>query len=283
MARLNKKLTFLFFVLSFTFSSQVFASNVETISISVGDVISKEISINPGFAVMFQFSDEVVALTLADQTAFACDKMPTDISKVLCKPLTQNPYATNLVVTTESNEFNLVLSVDPSGKKHAFKYVFSNGKVKGTNSSNLKSNIQLSRNYGATSGNLMELILDHYVSGACRLKGENTVLKFRCLDFVEIGSERYVRFVLSGNSSSTIRILKLVLAEESLGGLTGLSVKESSSRDIEYSLKDENLSRGEESYGIIKLPHDTLKSDKRTSLMVMTDLGQQHDLKIYGL
>lgn len=256
-------------------------ANVETISVSGGDVVSKEISINPGFAVMFQFPEEVQALTLADQTAFACDKMPTDSSRLLCKPLTQSPFTTNLVVSTSKNEFNLVLNVDPSGKKHPFKYVFSDGK----SHSSLKTNRDPSQNHGNTTSsgiNLMDMILDHYESTSCHAKGENSTLRFRCLELIEIGTDRYMRFSLSVSSDSSIRIIKMALNTESLGGLTGLSVADESSLDVDYSLKHDSIGRGEESIGIVKLPGSDTGDGKRHCLFVLTDRGQEGDLRVYG-
>lgn len=256
-------------------------ANVETIAVRQGDVISKDISINPGFAVMFQFPQDVQALTLADQTAFACDKMPSDFSRILCKPLTQSPFMTNLVVSTAQNEFNLILNVDSSGKKHPFKYVFTDGK----SVSSYKPIANRHQQNGSTSlpsSNLLDLILDHYNTLSCRARGESSLLRFRCIEIIEVGTERYLRFSLTGIGSEPIKVLKMSLSSENLGGLTGLSISEESSIDIDFSLKQENLGRAEESLGVVKLPRIESSKGKRLGLVVMTDQGQKGDLRIYG-
>ncbi len=255
-------------------------ADVETITVHAGDVVSKNIAINPGFAVMFQFPNEVVSLTLADQTAFACDKMPNDSSRVLCKPLTQSPFATNLVASTEANEFNLILNVDPDGGKHPFKYVFSDGKS--TNRAFSTSSYSTPKQ-GSSEINIMNLMMDHYETKPCRLKGTSSYARFDCLEVIEIGAEQYLRFSISGHSSSPIRIVKLVLNHESLGGLTGLAVKDEASTELDYSIKNDSLRNGDETYGVIKLPHQDGANNNRSCLVVMTDQGTQGDIRIYGL
>ncbi len=277
---LNKNLA-LFFILSFVALSvsQKAQAEVETIAIKQGDVVSKDIAINPGFAVMFQFPDETVAITLADQTSFACDKMPTDTTRVLCKPLTQSPFATNLVVTTSSNEFNLVLSVDPTGKKHPFKYVFYSGKtptVTGQSISRQSLAIQ-------SSQNLMDLISDHFASRPCRAKGESPAVLFKGTDIIEIGTERFLRFSLVGKGSGAVRVVRITVAHESLGGLTGLSIKDEKSVDVNYSLKSEVINPGSEVTGVLKLPQNSTGEHQRQSLVVMTDQGVKNDVRVYGL
>lgn len=255
-------------------------AEVETISIKSGDVVSQDVTINPGFAVMFQFPKDVLALTLADQTAFACDKMPTDLTRILCKPLTQNSFATNLVVTTENNEFNLVLKVDPSGGKHPFKYVFSDGKSPVTVG---HTSVLSTSDSSAPAKNLMDLVLDHYDTQPCRLKGDTLSVHFRCLDTIEIGADKFVRFSLSGKSSHPVKIVKIVLSRESLGGLTGLAVKEESSLDVDYSLKSDTLGSSEETAGILRMPREDQNQNKRLCLVVMTDQGRESDVRVYGL
>jgi len=274
------KIRFLLLIFIFI-SDSVFASNVETIMIKNGEVVSKDVAINPGFAVLFQFSEEVVALTLADQTSFACDKMPSDGAKVLCKPLTQNSYVTNLVVITTSNEFNLVLTVDPSNIKHPFKYLFSDGTISFVKSALPSTNS--TRVNTSSNNNLIDVLMDQFASRPCHLKSENSVLKFRCKEFIEIGSDKYVRFSLTGISSSPFKIIKISLNQESLGGLTGLAVKDVNSIEITYALKEDSVSKGEEIMGIVKLPVDGISKDNRTSLNIMTDNNQGGDLKVYGL
>lgn len=108
-------------------------------------------------------------------------------------------------------------------------------------------------------------------------------LQFRCLDSIEIGSERYVRFALVGKSSQPVRIIRVAIQEETLGGLTGLSIQSGASVDVQYNLKNDSLGRGNETYGVLKLPREPIGSQKRSSLVIMTDLGSADDLKVYGL
>lgn len=254
----------------------VFA-NVENVHVKSGELINKEISINPGFAVMFQFPDEATALTLADQTSFACDKMPTDPARVLCKPLTQSPFSTNLMVTTTTNEFNLVLSVDPSAAKHPFKYVFYTGSVPAV----FKSVIEKSSLPSSSSQNLIGMILDHYSSKPCRLDGESLAAEFRCLNRIEIGADQYLRFAIKGKGSM-VKVIKITINSESLGGLTGLAVRDEGSSDVEYSLTDTPAGGGE-MIGVLRIPQSEVKENKRNCLVVMTDRGRQGDIRIYGL
>ncbi len=256
-------------------------AEVETISVKAGEFVSKSVSISPGYAVMFQFPQDVTALTLADQTSFSCEKMPTDLTRVLCKPLTTSAFSTNLVVSSNSNEFNIVMNTDPSGKVHPFKYIFStggsSGQVKGQGQP-----IPSLPNSGVTLP-LADLILDHYDSQACSQKGVSDALQFRCLDIIEIGAERYVRFLLTGKSAESVRVVKMLFSEEVLGGLTGLSISSGSSLNAEYSLKNDAIGREEQVYGVLKLPRTTLSEAKRLSLVIMTDHGQDQDVRVYGL
>lgn len=261
-------------------SSQVWAE-VETISVKAGEFVSKSVSISPGYAVMFQFPEDVTALTLADQTSFSCEKMPTDMTRVLCKPLTTSAFSTNLVVSSDSNEFNIVMNTDPSGKVHPFKYVFSTGGSSGQS----KGQGQVIPSTPNSSGALplADLILDHYDSQACSPKGSSASLQFRCLDIIEIGAERYIRFLLIGKSAESVRVVKMLFSEEVLGGLTGLSISSGSSLNAEYSLKNDEISHEEKVYGVLKLPSTTLSEAKRLSLVIMTDRGKDQDVRVYGL
>lgn len=263
-----------------TSSSQARAE-VETISVKPGEFVGKSVSISPGYAVMFQFPQDVTALTLADQTSFSCEKMPTDMTRVLCKPLTTSAFSTNLVVSSDSNEFNIVMTTDPSGKVHPFKYVFStggsSGQVKG------QGDVILSTPNSGGALPLADLILDHYSSQACSQKAASDSLQFRCLDRIDIGSQSYVRFLLTGKSPESVRVVKMLFSEEVLGGLTGLSISSGSSLNAEYSLKNDEISREEQVYGVLKLPSTTLSEAKRLSLVIMTDRGIDHDVRVYGL
>lgn len=264
----------------FLSSSQVQAE-VETIPITAGEFVSKSVSISPGYAVMFQFPHDVTALTLADQTSFSCEKMPTDLTRVLCKPLTTSAFSTNLVVSSDSNEFNIVMTTDPSGKVHPFKYVFSTG-----GSSGQAKGQGIVKDPTPTSGGalpLADLILDHYDTQACSQKGASDSLQFRCLDRIEIGTQSYVRFILTGKSPESVRVVKMLFSEEVLGGLTGLSISAGATLNAEFSLKNDEISREEQVYGVLKLPSTTLSESKRLSLVIMTDRGNDHDVRVYGL
>lgn len=256
-------------------------AEVETISVKAGDFVSKSVSISPGYAVMFQFPQDVMAMTLADQTSFSCEKMPTDMTRVLCKPLTTSAFSTNLVVSSDSNEFNIVMNTDPSGKVHPFKYIFSTGGF----SAQAKGQGQVVPSTPNSSGALplANLILDHYDSLSCSQKGSSASLQFRCLDIIEIGAEKYIRFLLTGKSAESVRVVKILFSEEVLGGLTGLSISSGSSLNAEYSLKNDEISREEQVYGVLKLPSTTLSEANRLSLVIMTDRGNDQDVRVYGL
>jgi hypothetical protein len=251
-------------------------ANVRTIAVKDSQVLTEFIEINPGFAVLYQFPEDVLSLTLADQTAFACQKMPTETFKVLCKPLTQNQFSTNLVVTTASNEFNLIMSVDPNGEKHPFKYVFQNPnkKIKLEEHRALKENV--------ASQSLIQVLAERFEVDKCAKSQKSSALIFRCLNKISIGADHYLKFELESVTQEPVDIVKFSADEETIGGLTGLLIETGASTDLEFNLKETKLRYRDKISGIVKLPQSKASSNKRQCLHIMTN-SSRNDLRIYGI
>lgn len=249
--------------------------HVRRIEISEGQTVTQEIVIAPGFAVMIEVPTELVSFSIADQTSFTCDKVPPDLNKILCKPLTSSPFTTNLIASTAKNEFNIILRADINGDAHPFKYVFydhADDKISAL-SQELPTTIE------AVSGNnLMDHLLDDYRHEKCSDRSSNQYAEIRCLEKIRIGTESYLRFQITSRARVSFNIVNVSAVIQTLGGFTGLNLKSESPAMTNYVIKTKNLRFGENVIGIVKIPDVAVSESQRAVLTIYTDLGKEADL-----
>ena len=261
---------FLFFVL-LLFPKYGNAS-VKKVKVSKGQVVTQQVTVTPGFAIMFEVPIEVVSFSIADQTSIACDKIPPDNNKLLCKPLTINDFSTNLIITTGNNEFNIILKISRDGKEHPFKYVFYD--------LNQKASLSQIKNMplGAKQSNILDQLLNDYTHEKCKDRNSNDYVEIRCLEKIKLGTDSYLKFKIFSRGKTAIKIVKCDVVLQTLGGFTGLTIKSETPYGTEQSIKKKTLSPNEETYGIIKIPNVTVKEDQQLVLSIYTDIGKEGDL-----
>ena len=253
-----------------------FAGNHKVIKVNVkkGQVVTHKISVTPGFAVLLEVPDDIVSHVLTDPNVFSCVKNPPSYKKILCKPLLTKRFSTNLVVSTENNEFNFVLVIDKLLMDNPFKYVFSNG-----SSYNKKTNFSAEKNMNSNSS-MIHTLLEDYDHKVCRSKDSSHLLELECVERIKIGAETFIRFKLSSKAKEQVQVLNCAFVVRSYGGFTGLSLKESRPIPSQYRIKSDNLRFGEETYGIVKMPRASLNQGQKLSLAVFTDMTTNHSLEL---
>lgn len=271
---MNNALLFILCLFVFSFESEFASANVETIQIKRGETISRSASISPGFAVMFQFPEDVLSLTLADQTVFSCDRMPSQDYRIMCKPLTHQKFSTNLVVTTESNEFNIILTVDGFGEKNPFKYVFTHGG--GSEHQITRSSVSKP----SQSFSVLDLLAQGFSVKPCSLKGKSMSGSFVCESLVQIGSDSFVDFKIISKNKKT-DLIKVSMVRQSLGGMTGLVVQDEASVDVPFRLHT-NSDSGVIT-GLIQVPNVSKETTSRHVLKLLTNSENQPDIIVHGL
>lgn len=252
-------------------------AGVVEVRVGKGQVVTQAAKITPGFAALFELPSEIVSLSIADQTTFTCSQIPPDKNKILCKALTSSPYATNMILTTDSNEFNIILSVDDSGSENPFKYVFRDESQKSLPSGSMAFD---DNTFKQPSTNILDQLLNDYSHDRCSSKASNSFAEIRCVEMIQLGTNAYLKFIIHSFSKTPFNVVNCDVVTQTLGGVTGLAIKKESPASTQYVLKSKNMRFGEESFGIIKIPNVNPNEDQRLILTIYTDLGKEGDLKL---
>jgi len=268
----NKRLRLIYIALVLVFLPKIGMASVENVKVSKGQVVTQQVTVTPGFAVMFEVPVEVVSFSIADQTSITCDKIPPDNNKILCKPLTINDFATNLIITTEHNEFNIILKISRDGKEHPFKYVFYDSAQKASLAQ--VNNMPLE----TRQSNILDQLLNDYTHEKCKDRNANAYVEIRCLEKIRLGTDSYLKFKIISRGKAALKIVKCDVVLQTLGGFTGLTIKSETPYGTEQALKKKTLSPNEETFGIIKIPNVTVKEEQQLVLSVYTDIGKEGDL-----
>ena len=262
----------LFGVVYYSFAD---SKNVLDIDIKPNQVVTQEVKIAPGFAAIIEVPSAIISLAIADQSSFSCNKKEPENNKVLCKPLVTEKFSTNLIITTEHNEFNLILNIDDLGKVNYFKYNFHDGSLP------IKSDVAVAED--RPNSNLMDNLLNDFKYSKCNFHIENDYAALKCVEKILVGTETYLKFSISSAYRSPLDIVKCSIAIQTLGGFTGLSLKTETPINTEYAIKTHDLRFGEITYGIVKLPKINVRKDQRMVLSVYTNLGKGSDLTLVDI
>lgn len=241
--------------------------------VSKNQVVTQEVLLKPGFATMIEVPSEIDSYILSDKTLFTCSKIYPN-NRLTCKPLTEIPLSTNLIVTTADNEFNLILRIASNETNIYFKYAFENRET--------PKKIAVSPVNGEAqkpSGDTLNRLLYDFKYEKCWSKTSNEYLEFSCLEKVTLGHETFLKFVLKGKSRTPFSILNVNYIVKTFGGFTGLKLKDSRTIAAEYLLPHKNLSFQSEVRGIVKVPSISLRKNQKSFLTISTDMGRDADLK----
>lgn len=261
--------------------AQAETNTVLNINVSSNQVVTQEVKITPGFAAIIEVPSELLSLAIADQNSFACNKMPPENNKVLCKPLVADKnFTTNLIISTEHNEFNLILVIDELGKTNYFKYVFHDRLAPKDKSLAIQSEAS---EKPRSNSNLMDNLLNNFQISKCSNRAETEFAVLKCLEKITIGTETYLRFQISSKSHSAFHIVKCSVVLQTLGGFTGLTLKNEAPVETAYVLKTQDLHFGELTNGVAKLSKVNAGKDQRIVFSVFTDLGQEGDLVLLDI
>ena len=161
------------------------------------------------------------------------------------------------------------------GQKNPFKYVFFDQAQK-----QVTSDTGYNAGYADTPiiNNIMDTILNDYQHNPCYDRVRNDYAELWCLETITLGTDRYLKFKLISRSKESFDVLKADLVVQTLGGFTGLSLKNETPSGVEQIIKNKNLRYNEETTGIVKLPNITINENQRVVLSVYTSRGKKGDL-----
>lgn len=208
-------LTMIYFI-----STKLVNAQTQEIQITKNQMITQAIQVNPGYATIIEFPETILSMTLADSNIFQCVPMLPSDRMITCKTLVRESYSTNLIVVTESNEFNLMMSVRSQRGESPFKYSFHNPSLKP------KDQISPETNDHLDSCDLLPSLLSDYKHQECKQKNINSYAEIICLEKISIGTDVFLKFRVGSKSKTKFVIINCYIAIQTLGGFTGLAIKE---------------------------------------------------------
>lgn len=252
-------------------------AQVASIHVESNQLVTQKISMSPGLASIVEFPEEILSMAVADGKVVQCIQMPPHNNRLTCKSLVQERFTTNMMINTQSNEYNLIFEVDVYGSKHPFKYQFINESVaKALMNDQKKSDDQwMFDTHGIAN---IDVLLDDYSHQECSQKYKNKMASIKCLDRIQMGVEEYIRFEIQSDTSFPIQLIQCQVVMQTMGGLTGLVVKSEHHENVTYRLHQTTLHPGEKTQGILIVPRLSQQSNQRAVLLVQTNQGRDSDL-----
>jgi len=253
------------------FSITAFAT---PITIQKDKIIQQTITLTPGFATMIQFPQDIMSMDLADPKIIHCERSSVDPKSALCKPKTYDAHSTNLIVTTESNRFNLTLSVTSDQKKKASIITFKFRQE--------EEPILNEQKFTCLSKNDDDFLLNDIVAGFRVANFHRTIknefAKLKTEQIMFIGRNVYLTFIIENNDYAIYEILRTDIYLEKLGGMTGLAIRSERTLPASYRLTNHSISKGETAFGVIRFKKVILEEDQILSFRISEKTDKRKDL-----
>ncbi|MBF0107307.1 MAG: hypothetical protein HQM16_18505 [Deltaproteobacteria bacterium] len=240
-----------------------------------GGIVTQRVVLVPGYAVLIEVPQDIVSYTLADQNIIQCAKIPPHQNKMTCKALSGQKYSTNLIISTDKHEINLIMEIDPATTDRIFKYVFYDSQQ-----TQATRAVAVSDYPGDGPPLSLEGILGDLEVTGCHLGGINKYMDMECDDTVRVGTDKYIRLGLTNRGREKLSLVGVRVTRQVLGGFTGLAVKNETSMDAPFYFATKTLSPRETTRAIIKLPKAAVNDTERLILVIATDRGSDADLVI---
>jgi len=243
------------------------------IHISKNKIIQRTISLTPGFAAMIQFPQDIMSMDLADPSIVHCERSSVDPKSALCKPKVYDRHSTNLIVTCESNKFNLTLTVDPNKNKPTNIISFEHVKAKEP---------KLATIIEPKCPNITDNLIDKMITGFKIVNfsrtSRNEFAKLKTDKVMFFGDHVYITFDLKNNNYASYEVLRVDVYLEKLGGMTGMSIRSERLLPTDYRLISHTISSGNSVLGIVKFKNMILEENQALSLRITEKTDKRKDL-----
>jgi len=222
---------------------------------------------------MLQFPEDIMSMDLANSNVVLCERNSVDPNSALCKPKTYDKFSTNLIVTTESNKYNLSISSNlgskPSNNIITFKY-------KNT------SEPELYVEPKTLCVNNQDRVLSSMIKGFnvenINKTSNNNYAGLTIDKALFLGDQIYITFRIENNHYAIYEILRVDVYLENLGGLTGLSIRSEKVVHADYRLSGNKINTGNSIHGVVKFKNTILREDQALSLRIVEKTDQRKDL-----
>lgn len=244
-----------------------------TIPVQKGKVVQQTVTLTPGFATMFQFPEEVMSLDLANSLIVHCERSQVDATMALCKPKVAQALETNIIVTTRSNKFNLLLTINPQNDHRlgVLSFVFPDNPTLSTDQEGVCPAA------ASTDRFLEQLPLGlRMVDFERHMKNNDAVLKTHQVFF--LADDVYLTFTIENRDRVPFEALKADVAVETLGGWTGLAVTSESLLPTAFQFSSSKLESGEKTAGVVRFRHVEVDENQSLSLRVLNKKDKKRDL-----
>jgi hypothetical protein len=261
-------------LLSFVATSFARDANVFRLKVEKNQVIAQDVHVKPGKATIIEFPADVVGpIAIPDRSIFSCERKIPAYNAVICRPLVNYAVSTTAIVTTDNNEFILGLYVDDLTANQYDKYEFYYAGAKNKKQSRVDDINPIS-----DGTPILNSLLNDFKHDDCNHKKTNDYLSVSCTEKITLGTSSYIKFSISSQSRQRVAIINVSVVIQTLGGFTGLSLKEEMPVHVEYRLTHNELRYGETIYGVLKVPQIAIRENQRKILYVHTDIGKEADI-----